>query len=162
MISYKVELKSPEAHTFRVVLEIPKPNPEGQQLTLPAWIPGSYMIRDFARNIVTLTAYSGQQRLQANKLDKQTWQLEPCQEPLHIIYEVYAWDLSVRGAYLDTTRGFITGTSLFLRVEGQESMACSVEFMRPGGERYRDWRLATTLTTETATFLEFGSYQAKD
>jgi len=162
MISYKVELKSPEAHTFRVVLEIPKPNPEGQQLTLPAWIPGSYMIRDFARNIVTLSAYSGQKRLQTNKLDKQTWQLEPCQDPLHIIYEIYAWDLSVRGAYLDTTRGFITGTSLFLRVEGQESKACSVEFMQPGGESYRDWRLATTLTTDGATFLEFGSYRAKD
>ncbi len=162
MIRYKVELKSPEAHLFQVVLDIPTPDPEGQLVTLPAWIPGSYMIRDFARNIVTLSAATGQSSLRAVKVDKQTWEIEPCEDSLQIIYDVYAWDLSVRGAYLDTTRAFITGTSLFLRVVGQDHMPCTVEFIRPVGEKYLDWRLATTMTVAEAVFLEFGSYRAQN
>ncbi|MCB1752433.1 MAG: M61 family metallopeptidase [Gammaproteobacteria bacterium] len=162
MICYEVELKSPEAHLFQVVLEIPTPDPEGQIISLPAWIPGSYMIRDFARNIVTLSASTGGQPARVKRLDKQSWQIEPCRGSLQITYDVYAWDLSVRGAYLDTTRGFITGTSLFLRVVGQDRMPIKVEFRRPGGEHYRDWRLATTLAGEETAFLEFGCYRAEN
>ena len=63
MIHYEVKLKSPQAHLFQVVLDVPEPDPAGQLVSLPAWIPGSYMIRDFARNIVTLSASAGQQLL---------------------------------------------------------------------------------------------------
>ncbi|MCB1953859.1 MAG: peptidase M61, partial [Rhodocyclaceae bacterium] len=151
MIHYEVNLKSPQAHLFQVVLDVPDPDPAGQMVSLPAWIPGSYMIRDFARNIVTLSALTGQQQLHVNKIDKQTWRVDPCEGALQIIYDVYAWDLSVRGAYLDLSRGFITGTSLFLRVHGQDSNPCTVTFGRPTGDAFQDWRLATTLTTAGAT-----------
>lgn len=162
MVGYKVRLKYPEAHLFQVELDISTPDPSGQLLSLPAWIPGSYMIRDFAKNIVTLSAYSEEQPIRATKIDKHTWQLEPSTSPLRIIYDVYARDISVRGAYLDTTRGFITGTSLFLRVHGQDAMPCLVEFVRPTGPAYRDWRLATTMTVEQAEFFEFGTYRAEN
>ena len=161
MIHYEVKLKSPQAHLFQVVLDVPDPDPAGQLVSLPAWIPGSYMIRDFARNIVTLSALTGQQQLHVNKIDKQTWRVAPCGGALQIIYDVYAWDLSVRGAYLDLSRGFITGTSLFLRVHGQDSNPCTVTFGRPTGDAFQDWRLATTLTTAGATFLDFGRYRAE-
>ena len=161
MIHYEVKLKSPQAHLFQVVLDVPDPDPAGQLVSLPAWIPGSYMIRDFARNIVTLSALTGQQQLHVDKIDKQTWRVAPCGGALQIIYDVYAWDLSVRGAYLDLSRGFITGTSLFLRVHGQDSNPCTVTFGRPTGDAFQDWRLATTLTTAGATFLDFGRYRAE-
>ena len=161
MIHYEVKLKSPQAHLFQVVLDVPDPDPAGQLVSLPAWIPGSYMIRDFARNIVTLSALTGQQQLRVDKIDKQTWRVAPCGGALQIIYDVYAWDLSVRGAYLDLSRGFITGTSLFLRVHGQDSNPCTVTFGRPTGDAFQDWRLATTLTTAGATFLDFGRYRAE-
>ena len=45
-IAYAVELRSPEAHLFRVTLTLTKPMPDEQLLMLPTWIPGSYMIRD--------------------------------------------------------------------------------------------------------------------
>ena len=161
MIHYEVKLKSPQAHLFQVVLDVPDPDPAGQLVSLPAWIPGSYMIRDFARNIVTLSALTGLQQLHVDKIDKQTWRVDPCGGALQIVYDVYAWDLSVRGAYLDLSRGFITGTSLFLRVHGQDSNPCTVTFGRPIGDAFQDWRLATTLTTAGATFLDFGRYRAE-
>lgn len=162
MIHYKVKIKSPQAHLYQVVLDVPEPDPAGQLVSLPAWIPGSYMIRDFARNIVTLSASTGKQLLHVNKTDKQTWRIDPCEKALQIIYDVYAWDLSVRGAYLDVSRGFITGTSLFLRVHGQDSNPCTVEFDRPTDDAFQDWRLATTLTTAGALFLDFGRYRAEN
>jgi predicted metalloprotease with PDZ domain len=56
MIQYHIQPAAPETHIFDVELTISEPDPSGQQLTLPAWIPGSYMIRDFARNLVSLEA----------------------------------------------------------------------------------------------------------
>ena len=63
----------PTAHKFDVVLDIAAPSPDGQVLSLPAWIPGSYMIRDFAKHVVSLEATSGGQPVAATKRDKQTW-----------------------------------------------------------------------------------------
>ena len=66
-----------------------------------------------------------------NKLDNHTWQAAPCDGPLRVEYEVYAWDLSVRGAHLDETHGFFNGTSVFLRVHGQEQLPCLVDLAPP-------------------------------
>lgn len=112
-IRYHIIPSAPEAHLFTVTLTIEQPADDGQLLSLPAWIPGSYMIRDFAKNIVWLKASCQGQEINTNKLDKQTWQCAPCAGPLEIRYEVYAWDLSVRSAHLDTTHGYFNGTSVF-------------------------------------------------
>jgi len=160
MIDYTIKPFSPESHQFQVDLTIQSPDPEGQLVSLPAWIPGSYMIRDFARNIVSLSAYCGETRLDAVKLDKQTWRLPACKGPIKVCYQVYAWDLSVRGAHLDTTHGFFNGTSMFLRVHGQEDQACLVDIRPPDGDTYADWRLATTMTSCGAQHLAFGVYGA--
>ncbi|MGE0082429.1 MAG: peptidase M61, partial [Thiohalomonadaceae bacterium] len=134
----------PTRHLFHVTLTISDPDPAGQVLSLPAWIPGSYMIRDFAKNIVRIKAEcDGPVAL--NKRDKHTWQAAPCAGPLTLSYEVYAWDLSVRGAHLDATHGYFNGTSVFLRVHGQDHVPCTVDLIAPAGESYARWHVATTL-----------------
>ncbi len=160
MISYQVNPVSPQAHLFEVTLTIERPAPDGQAFTLPAWIPGSYMIRDFARNIVTLQVSCDGEPVKAEKLDKQTWRCDAVQGGLKVVYQVYAWDLSVRSAHLDTTHGYFNGTSLFLKVVGQERESCTVELLPPEGEAYRDWRVATTLPADGAGHLGFGCYRA--
>ena len=162
MIQYQIQPIAPEAHIFGVELTISDPDPSGQQLTLPAWIPGSYMIRDFARNIVTLEASCKGEAVLIEKLDKQTWQCAPCSGELLVRYQVYAWDLSVRSAHLDCTHGYFNGTSVFLKVVGQEQQSCAVELLPPEGDDYAEWRVATTLTRKQARHLGFGSYQAND
>jgi predicted metalloprotease with PDZ domain len=160
VIHYQIKPASLHAHIFEIRLTIPNPDPEGQKLTLPAWIPGSYMIRDFARYIVSLEAICSGKPLTADKQDKQTWQCESCSGELVIVYQVYAWDLSVRSAHLDSTHGYFNGTSVFLKVVGQEQHPCEVELLPPEGDNYTEWRVATTLPRKDAEHLSFGSYQA--
>ncbi len=162
MISYILQPTRPEAHLFEVRMSIPEPDTRGQMLSLPAWIPGSYMIRDFARNIVTLKAYCTGQEIGVEKLDKQTWRCTPCDGELEVRYQVYAWDLSVRTAHLDTTHAYFNGTSLFLKAEGRERETCGVELLAPEGKRYSQWKVATTLTSGGAEHQGFGLYQAAD
>lgn len=162
-IAYSIFPVSPEAHLFRVRCRIDQPDPDGQRLSMPNWIPGSYMIRDFARNIVWLNATDREQNpVTVEKRDKARWQVAPCDGPLYIEYEVYAWDLSVRGAHLDTGHGYFNGTSVFIAVDGQSDRPCRVDIAPPAGTAYENWRLATTLPRLDAGLYCFGGYQAAD
>jgi len=161
-VHYVVTLKSPEQHLFHIQCHIGQPDYKGQKLFMPAWIPGSYLIRDFARHIISIEACSNHQKIAINKLDKDTWQCNPCDGVLIIDYDVYAWDLSVRGAHLDTTHAFFNGTSLFLAALGKEHDACTVELIKPKGDTYNLWRVATTLSRDQAKLYDFGSYKASD
>ncbi len=76
--------------------------------------------------------------------------------PLELSYEIYAWDLSVRGAHLDATHAYFNGTSVFMRVEGQDRRPCRVEIRQLEGERYANWRVATSMTRAEAPEWGFG------
>lgn len=159
-VRYRIHPKSPEAHRFEVSVTVANPDPAGQCFAMPAWIPGSYLIRDFARHVVAIRAASGRRPVRIAKVDKHTWRAAPCGGPLTVTAEVYAWDLSVRGAHLDTTHGFFNGPCVFLRVLGAESRPCEVEILRPRGARYRGWRVATAMPRKRAPRHGFGTYAA--
>lgn len=159
---YRLELADPGAHLIEVMLTIAHPDPDGQRLSLPAWIPGSYMIREFARQITTIEANCGRRRVPLHKLDKHTWIAQPVRAALRVRYRVYAWDLSVRGAHFDASHAFLNGTSVFLRVIGQEDVPCEVDIARPADQVMRGWRVATTLPRIDGGQHEFGRFRAAD
>ncbi|WP_133651154.1 M61 family metallopeptidase [Paraburkholderia flava] len=163
-IRYSIVPKQPAAHLFEVTVTVADPDPAGQRFMLPVWIPGSYMVREFARNIVTLRAFNDAGRkVRIAKTDKHTWQAAPVKGALTLRYEVYAWDLSVRAAHLDDTTGFFNGTSVFLSVEGREEAACVVDIRKPDGAQYRNWRVATALPEARGTKrYGFGEYRAQN
>lgn len=161
-IRFQITPKQPGAHLFEVTCTIADPAPEGQVFSMPAWIPGSYMIREFAKHIVQLWAGSGEQALAVKKIDKSTWQCAPCSGSLTLRYEVYAWDLSVRAAHLDTTHGYFNGTSVFLKIHGKEHRLQRVDIQPPEGDAYREWRVATSLPRADAPPYGFGGYEAAD
>ncbi len=161
-IQYHVSLANPHAHLFNIDLRIPAPDHDGQTVSLPAWIPGSYMIRDFAKNIEQFAVSSSGGQLKWEKLDKQTWRCEPCVGPLIIRYQVYAWDLSVRAAHFDATHAYFNGTSLFLRVHGQDANPLQVEIERPDTAIATGWTVATSMLVEDVDVDGFGLYQAED
>lgn len=164
---YRVSPARPETHLFEVELVIQRTPPAPLVLSMPAWIPGSYMIRDFARNLVRIgaTDASGRPRSLV-KRDKQTWELPEsplgAEGPTRIRYQVFAWDLSVRAAHLDTTHAYFNGPSLFLRVHGYDDRPCALELAPPTGEPYSQWRVASSLTPLDAPPLGFGTYWAED
>ena len=152
-----------EAHLFQVTLIVNKPDPQGIEFSLPAWIPGSYMIRDFAKSIVQVRASAGAHPLQVTKLDKQTWRCAPTPEPsITLIYEIYAWDLSVRSAHLDQTHGYFNGTSVFFKIHGKQDKPCLVDIMPPVILEYQDWKLATTLPVVDTKPSGFGVRRAEN
>jgi len=94
------------------------------------------------------------------KLDKHTWQAAPCKGALTLHYQVYAWDLSVRTAHLDRTHGFFNGTSVFLAAHGFEEGEQVVDIVRPEGEDFKRWRVATAMPELKAKRYGFGTYLA--
>jgi len=161
VIQFRITPKDPHAHLFEVVCVVPEPAPSGQRFSLPAWIPGSYMIRDFARNVVRVWASDEDHRpLRVRKVDKQTWECGPCAGPLMLRYEVYAWDLSVRGAHLDASHAYFNGTSVFVCIEGQAEAAHLVDICPPATQLGGDWLVATAMARADAPEWGFGTYQA--
>ena len=151
-LRYRIFAADPAAHHFEVSCTVPCPAAGGQRFALPAWIPGSYLIREFARHVIAIRAEAGGKPVRLDKLDKHTWQAPALKagQPITVTCEIYAWDLSVRGAHLDPTHAFFNGTSTFLRVIGQEDAPCLVDIQPPEGERYKDWRVATAMTPAQA------------
>lgn len=161
-IHYSIEVLDANAHLFHVNVTIDSPEKEGQLFRLPAWIPGSYMIREFARNIVEIHAVCDGISVKLSKLDKHTWQAAPCQGTLIVSYNVYAWDLSVRSAHLDQTHAFFNGSSVFLEVVGRSDLPQIVDIRKPTGAFAISWRVATALPEFGAPRYGFGTYKAEN
>jgi predicted metalloprotease with PDZ domain len=159
-IHYRIELASLQAHLFRVTLTIA--NPAAQQaLQLPVWIPGSYLIREFAKNLQNLQVRQSQRVVAVQQLDKACWQADcVAGQALEVQYEVYAFDNSVRTAWLDANRGFFNGTSLCLMVEGQQDQPHTLELL-PCSDAPA-WNVATGLAPLKANKRGFGTYQARN
>ena len=156
MIHYRIDVASPQAHLFRVTVTIAQPAAE-QRLSLPAWIPGSYLVREFARNLQGVSAHQDRRSVPLRQLDKCTW-LAQCNgsTTLTVTYQVYAFDSSVRAAFLDADRGFFNGTSVFLRVEGREAEAHHVEMrVLPKG-----WEVVTALDPMNVDASGRGTYES--
>jgi predicted metalloprotease with PDZ domain len=162
-IRYAIRPADPGAHLFHVTVTVDRPDPEGQLFALPAWNPGSYMIREFARHIVRLTALAGQRKLRVEKLDKHTWRCAPTEEEVTLAYEVYAFDLSVRAAYLDPEQSLFNGAAVFVAPIGRERDDCRLDIFPPAGARAGSWRLTTGLAPARGTRTgECGTYLAHD
>src|SRR5690606_27092317 len=144
LIRYRVRLADPSRHLLHVELRIDDPAPS-LCVRMPSWIPGSYLLREFARHIVAIRGESGGRTLAAEQADKASWWFRGAERELIVTIEVYALDQSVRGAYFDGNRAYINGTCLFLIPEGHGSEPVELELEAPGDERCKDWRVATAM-----------------
>ena len=159
---YSIAPINPAAHSFEVTVTVAEPDAAGQAFAMPAWVPGSYMIRDYARNIVAIRAESAGDAVELVKTDKSTWQAAPCAAPLTLVAEIHASDPSVRGAHLDSTHGFFDGAAVFPCVVGQEDRQCELDIRAPAEVHGGDWRVATSMRAVDAERYGFGTYRAAD
>ncbi len=159
-LHYRVETGALHAHLFQVTLTIAQPAAL-QRVALPVWIPGSYLVREFAKNLQGLHATQSGAPLAVEQLDKCSWQIACVPgQALVLRYEVYAHDNSVRSAWLDASRGFFNGTSLFLKVDGQETLPHLLEL--PAPKAVKGWSVATGLKPKKINAQGFGLYEAAD
>jgi predicted metalloprotease with PDZ domain len=161
-VHYQFDITDVGAHLLSVQLHF-TPSQTVHQLTLPAWIPGSYMIRDFARNIVAINAADKSGALRLKQLDKQRWELHCHSDPVTISYQVYAYDLSVRAAYIDDEIAILNPASLCLAVSEQQILPHRITLIKPASRQSINWRVATGLTRcQHTDFLGFGHYEAEN
>lgn len=159
---FTVSLPDPTTHRFHVRLELPDSATASQTLVLPAWIRGSYLVRDLARHVLDLRAWRGTDPVEIERLDKSTFRVPAGPGALRIEYAVQAFDESVRKAFLDARRGFFNGSSLFYCPEGLRASRFEMVLERPVAEAYREWRVATTLPAADVDDHGFGRYVAED
>jgi predicted metalloprotease with PDZ domain len=145
-VHYDLSVSSIAGHLIDVVLTINSSSRAGQTLRLPAWIPGSYMIRDFAKHIIKLQAQTDSGVVvPVTKSDKQTWHLPPCESTIIVTYQIYAYDLSVRGAYINEQYAFFNGSNIFLEVVGQSDLPCSLSLNHCNYPKLTADNVATTM-----------------
>ena len=147
MLHYQIEFDDYRQHLVHVTLRfLADPT---QVLSLPTWIPGSYLIREFSKHIESVRAYDEAGRvLKISKFEKNKWRLfNTDHELITVEYDVYAYDLSVRGAYVDQTRLYVNPACLCLGLDGQEHKAVEVEVFLP--PELKHFQIATGLASKS-------------
>jgi len=164
-IQYTIWPADLQGHRYRVKLHIANPNPDGQILQMPAWIPGSYLIRDFSKHIESIEAYSvdaPKKKIALNRINNDQWRLPRVSGAVEVHTTVYAFDSSVRAAYLDTERAFFNASSLCLEVKGQESLPCSLAIVAPDEGFTDHWSVQTSLRSVKTDARGFGFYLSQN
>jgi predicted metalloprotease with PDZ domain len=134
-VRYTVTMPDPNAHLFHVKMEVRGTPGPSTDFVLPAWTPGSYKLRDFAKNVQDFSAG----RQEWRKVDKSRWRVS-AGGTLAVEYDVWAFELSVQTSHLDADHAFINGASVFMYVAGLKDAPLTVDLRTPRG-----WRIATGL-----------------
>jgi predicted metalloprotease with PDZ domain len=128
-VSYKLSMPEPNTHYFDVEMTFSEFNDKELICKLPVWAPGSYMVREFSKHINQVRAIDDKGKpIKINKIDKNSWKIDATKtKSVTLMYEVYAFDLTVRTSFLDNTHGYLNGTSVFMYVDGYKDLAGKVE-----------------------------------
>jgi predicted metalloprotease with PDZ domain len=146
-LRYAVRLDSPATHIAEIELRF-TPDADSVDVTLPAWCPGSYLIRDYARFVRDLEVRGddGQPR-KVTKVDKQTWRIERAgARELTVRYGLYGHDLTVRTNHIDHDHAFLHGPATFLYPTTQRTQPVEIALSYP-----QVWTLTTAARRDGAT-----------
>ena len=121
-IDYALKMPKPQNHYFEVEMKISKVSGKFLEVKMPVWSPGSYMVREFSKNVNLVKAFGENgAKLDVVKTSKNTWRIHvKGVNEVKINYEVYSFELSVRTSFLDQSHGFVNGSSVFMYVEGEK------------------------------------------
>ncbi len=140
-LEYILSMNKPYTHYYEVEMKISNLNKPGINIKMPVWAPGSYLVRDFEKNVENLEANNGNgNRLAIKKVDKNTWHISINNESIvDIRYKVYAFEKSVRTSYLDASHGFVVGSSVFMFIEGMKNLPSNLTVIP-----YKSWNEVST------------------
>src|SRR5262245_28027319 len=159
-MSYTLAFPQPHTHLYEVTLTIGNVVTPQLDLSLPIWTPGSYLAREYSRQVQDFIADAGsEQTLRWRKTDKATWRVETgaaADKPktIRIAYRVYANELATQTSHLDATHAYFNGASLFMYVPGATNSPHRIKFIP-----YKNWRVTTPLAPDPGAD---GYYTAPD
>jgi len=148
-----------DRHHFEVECHIEHPD-ASQRLSLPSWIPGSYLLREFARHVVEIDAHSAGRSVTIEKVDRSSWCCSGTEADLTVRATIYAFDQSVRGSYVDRRRAYFNGPCLFLSPEHGAEEPVELHIEAPADPHCNEWRVATAMQPVDVDARGFGVYQA--
>ncbi|PSP31899.1 MAG: peptidase M61 [Cyanobacteria bacterium QS_8_48_54] len=156
-IHYQVAMSQPESHLFEVTLQVKGWQTSALDLKMPAWTPGSYLVREYARQVQDFSAEARDgQPLSSRKLSKNHWQIDTeSASEITVRYRVFANELSVRTNHLDASHGYFNGAALFFFISGLEQHPIQVTIVPPKP----DWHVTTPLPPVSG---EIHTFEAKD
>ncbi len=131
MIAYHVEIPSPNTHSAAVSVTVPGVA-GGAEFSIPAWTPGSYLLREFARYLDEPTATIDGRSVACTKVGKGTWRVEGSGE-LRINYGFYGHELTVRTPHIDGSHAYFLGTNALVYLHGRQSEEHRVTLDTPEG-----------------------------
>jgi predicted metalloprotease with PDZ domain len=117
-IGFEVSFTEPQAHYANVEMSISGINKEYVDVKMPVWAPGSYLVREFSKNVEGFEAKAAGKPLRFEKFSKNTWRIYSGNKKIQINYRVYANEVSVRTAFIDNTHAFLSSTGIFMYPEG--------------------------------------------
>lgn len=139
-ISYTVTFPEAQAHYADVEMTVSGLAQATLDLKMPVWTPGSYLVREFAKNIETLTATANGKAVTASKINKNTWHIATAGlSVITIKYKVYSFEVSVRTSFVDVTHGFLSTTGIFLYPKGMLNQPSTIKIVP-----YKDWTTVST------------------
>lgn len=124
-INYRLKMEKPQNHYFQVEMELTDFKENEVTVKMPVWAPGSYLVREFSKNVDLVKAKDEKgQVLAVNKKTKNAWVISKgAAKKVIVSYEVFAFELSVRTSFLDLTHGFVSGSGVFMYVDGHQELA---------------------------------------
>jgi predicted metalloprotease with PDZ domain len=139
-IHYEVSMPKPHTHYFEVTMNITDFKKEYIDVQMPTWAPGSYLIREFSRNVEGLKATANEKEIETKKLNKNTWRIfSKNASNVKVSYTVYAFELSVRTSFIDASHGYFNGTSLFMFINELKNQRATLKI-----NPYKDWKKVNT------------------
>tara|TARA_R110000737_G_scaffold352064_1_gene396530 strand:+ start:85945 stop:87729 length:1785 start_codon:yes stop_codon:yes gene_type:complete len=162
-INYTLRMEKPQTHYFQVEMELSDFKESELDIKMPVWSPGSYLVREFSKNVDQVIAVDGDgKELKVSKTSKNTWRISKGKaKKVKVNYEVYSFELSVRTSFLDLTHGFVSGSGIFMYVDKHKKDKGTL-LVKP----YKDFKHITTalplssekLATDGATSFSFDNY----
>jgi len=124
-VSYELRMPKPQNHYFEVQMNISENSDKQVEVKLPVWAPGSYLVREFSKNINLVKAFTKDGKaLKVSKKSKNAWVIDAGSEKnIQVKYEVYSFEVSVRTPFLDLSHGFVSGSGIFMYVDKAKNQA---------------------------------------
>ncbi|RZM29508.1 MAG: M61 family peptidase [Pedobacter sp.] len=118
-IGFEVSFTEPQAHYAEVEMNISGINKDFIDVKMPVWAPGSYLIREFSKGVEGFTASASGKALRVEKVRKNVWRIYSAKAgQVKVNYRVYAFEISVRTAFIDASHAFLSSTGIFMYPDG--------------------------------------------
>lgn len=116
-IRYTVRFPAPQTNYLEVEALVPTDGRAALDMMMAVWTPGSYLIREYQRNLEAVRASSGGRALAIDKTTKNRWRITTGgAREVTLTYRVYSHEMTVRNNWVDADFALINGAPTFMTI----------------------------------------------